>query len=41
MSDGYTFKLCSTAAELREAYRLRLEVFHLEQQFPEETEIDQ
>ncbi|UZJ51453.1 hypothetical protein CBS101457_000773 [Exobasidium rhododendri] len=37
----YTFKLCSSANDLREAYRLRLEVFHVEQGFPEDTEVDQ
>ena len=39
--DEYVFEYCSTAVSLREAYRLRLEVFHHEQKFPEETEIDE
>lgn len=36
----YDFKLCTSAADLRAAYNLRLEVFHEEQKFPKETEVD-
>ncbi|KAJ6642090.1 putative acetyltransferase [Pseudolycoriella hygida] len=36
----FDFKLCTSAADIRAAYTLRLELFHEEQKFPEETEID-
>lgn len=36
----YCFKLCTSPAELRAAYNLRLEVFHDEQKFSKETEVD-
>lgn len=38
---AYEFKYCSSATSLREAHRLRLEVFHQEQGFPEDTEVDE
>lgn len=36
----FDFKLCTSATELIAVYNLRLEVFHGEQKFPKETEID-
>lgn len=38
---SYKVVLCSTAAQLKEAHRLRVEVFHKEQGFPFETEVDE
>ncbi|CAO1625270.1 unnamed protein product [Jaminaea pallidilutea] len=38
---SYKVVLCSTAAQLKEAHRLRVEVFHKEQGFPLETEVDE
>jgi hypothetical protein len=40
-ADDYVLQYCSSAASLREAHRLRLEVFHQEQGFPEDTEVDE
>ncbi|PWN91950.1 hypothetical protein FA10DRAFT_265768 [Acaromyces ingoldii] len=40
MSD-YELRLCSSAADLRAAHEVRLEVFHREQGFPADTEVDE
>lgn len=39
-SSKYDFKLCTSAADLSAAYNLRIEVFHDEQKFSKETEVD-
>lgn len=36
----YDFKLCTSASELFAAYNLRIEVFHEEQKFAKELEVD-
>lgn len=40
MCTDYDFKLCTTEADLHAAYKLRLEVFHEEQKFSKDTEVD-
>ncbi|CAO1631305.1 unnamed protein product [Parajaminaea phylloscopi] len=39
-SSAYAVVLASDAHQLREAYRIRMEVFHHEQGFPADTEVD-